>query len=49
VVPSSWTYDLDTLQLSGGTNADLWWHVLADRVGFLEAYSTARTRLHWAL
>jgi C1A family cysteine protease len=48
-VPSSWTYDLDALQLSGGTNADLWWHVLADRVGFLEAYSTAQTRLHWAL
>ncbi|MDD5759253.1 MAG: C1 family peptidase [Desulfobulbaceae bacterium] len=48
-VPSSWTYDLDNLSLSGGTNADLWWHVLSSNVGFLERYSTAKIRLIWSL
>lgn len=48
-VPSSWTYDLDNLSLSGGTNADLWWHVLSSNVGFLERYSSAKIRLIWSL
>jgi len=48
-VPSSWTYDLDALALSGGSNADLWWHVISSGVGFLERYSTATMRLVWAL
>jgi C1A family cysteine protease len=49
IVPSSWTYNLDTLQLSGGQQADIWWHVISDNVGFLEKYSSARTRLIWSL
>ena len=48
-VPSSWTYDLDTLSLSGGTAADLWWHVISSNVGFLEPNGTARMRLVWTL
>jgi C1A family cysteine protease len=48
-VPSSWTYDLDSLSLSGGNAADLWWHVISNNVGFLERYSTAKMRLIWTL
>ena len=48
-VPSSWTYDLDNLSLSGGTAADIWWHVISNNVGFLERYSTAKMRLVWSL
>jgi hypothetical protein len=48
-VPSSWTYNLDTLQLSGGHDADIWWHVISNNVGFLERYSSARMRLLWSL
>ncbi len=48
-VPSSWTYNLDTLSLSGGTAADIWWHVISNNVAFLERYSTARMRLTWSL
>lgn len=48
-VPSSWTYNLDTLRQGGGQYADLWWHVISDGVGFLERYSTAQTQLVWRL
>jgi hypothetical protein len=48
-VPSSWTYDLDNMTLSGGTAADIWWHVISNNVGFLECYSTAKMRLVWTL
>jgi hypothetical protein len=48
-VPSSWTYDLDNLSLSGGNAADIWWHVISNNVGFLERYSTATMRLVWSL
>jgi C1A family cysteine protease len=48
-IPSSWTYNLDDLALSGGNAADLWWHVISNNVGFLERYSTARLRLDWTL
>jgi hypothetical protein len=48
-VPSSWTYDLDNMTLSGGTAADIWWHVISNNVGFLERYSTAKMRLVWTL
>ncbi len=48
-VPSSWTYDLDTLSLSGGAAADVWWHVISNNVGFLEPNGSARTRLLWSL
>ncbi|MFC1713348.1 C1 family peptidase [Candidatus Poribacteria bacterium] len=46
-VPSSWTYNLDTLRTSGGQYADIWWHVISNGVGFLERYSRARTQLVW--
>lgn len=48
-VPSSWTYDLDSLSVGGSAAADIWWHVISDNVGFLERYSTAKMRLHWSL
>lgn len=48
-VPSSWTYNLDNLSLSGGNAADIWWHVISNNVGFLERYSTAKMRLVWSL
>jgi hypothetical protein len=48
-VPSSWTYDLDNLSLSGGASADIWWHVISNNVGFLERYSIAKLRLVWTL
>ncbi|MBC7889037.1 MAG: C1 family peptidase [Ferruginibacter sp.] len=48
-VPSSWTYNLDDLALSGGVAADIWWHVISNNVGFLERYSTSRMRLIWSL
>lgn len=48
-VPSSWTYDLDNLSLSGGSAADVWWHVISNNVGFLERYSIAKMRLVWSL
>jgi len=48
-VPSSWTYDLDNLTLSGGAAADIWWHVISNNVGYLERYSTAKMRLVWSL
>lgn len=48
-VPSSWTYNIDELTMSGGNAADLWWHVISNNVGFLERYSTATMRLVWSL
>lgn len=48
-IPSSWTYNLDTLKTGGGRYADIWWHVISDGVGFLERYSTARTQPVWRL
>ena len=48
-IPSSWTYNLDTLRTGGGRYADIWWHVISDGVGFLERYSKARTQLLWCL
>lgn len=48
-IPSSWTYNLDALALSGGATADIWWHVISNNVGFLERYSTAKMRLIWSL
>jgi Papain family cysteine protease len=48
-VPSSWTYDLDSLALANGNAADIWWHVISNNVGYLERYSTARMRLLWSL
>lgn len=48
-VPSSWTYNLDTLRVGGGQYADIWWHVISNGVGFLERYSWARTQLVWQL
>lgn len=48
-VPSSWTYNLDNLTLSGGNDADIWWHVISNNVGFLERYSTSLMRLVWSL
>ena len=48
-VPSSWTYNLDNLTLSGGNAADIWWHVISNNVGFLERYSTSLMRLVWSL
>jgi len=44
-----WTYNLDTLQMTVGQAADIWWHVTSDSTGFLEAYSTARIQLLWSL
>lgn len=49
VVPSSWTYNLDTLQQGGGQWADIWWHVVSDGVGFLEKRSSASTGYVWSL
>lgn len=49
VVPSSWTYNLDTLRQGGGQWADIWWHVVSDGVGMLEAKSTASTGFVWSL
>ena len=48
-VPSSWTYNLDTLKTGGGRYADIWWHVISSGVGFLENYSTATSRMVWNL
>jgi len=48
-IPSSWTYNLDTLRTGGGRYADVWWHVISDEVGFLERYSIAETHLLWHL
>lgn len=48
-VPSSWTYNLDTLRQGGGRWADIWWHVVSDGVGFLERSSSARTARVWNL
>ncbi len=45
MVPSSYTYNLDTLQTGGGKYADLWWHVISDNVGFVEKYSYAKIEL----
>lgn len=49
VVPSSWTYNLDTLRQGGGQWADIWWHVVSDGVGFLEKRSSASTGYVWSL
>ena len=49
VVPSSWTYNLDTLKTGGGSYADIWWHVISDNVGFLERYGSAKMQLIWSL
>lgn len=48
-VPSSWPFDVDNLQTSNGSAADLWWHVISSHVGYLEKYSTAKMRLVWNL
>lgn len=48
-IPSSWTYDLDALALSGGANADIWWQVISSNVGFLNRNGTAKLRIHWTL
>jgi hypothetical protein len=48
-VPSSWTYNLDTLRRGGGRYADIWWHVISSGAGFLERYSTAKTGHVWNL
>jgi len=47
-IPSSWTYNLDTLRL-GGTYADIWNHVMSDGVSFLEVRRNVRMRLLWCL
>jgi C1A family cysteine protease len=47
-IPSSWTYNLDTLRL-GGTYADIWNHVISDGVSFLEVKRNAKMRLLWCL
>jgi len=47
-IPSSWTYNLDTLRL-GGTYADIWNHVISDGVSFLEVRRNVRMRLLWCL
>lgn len=44
-VPSSWTYNLDTLQQGGGRWADIWWHVISDNVGFVESRNSAKIEL----
>lgn len=48
-IPSSWTYNLDNLSLSGGSDADIWWNVVSDNVAFLKLYSSAKLRLVWTL
>ena len=48
-VPSSWTYNIDTLRQGGGQYADIWWHVVSDDVGFLEKRSWAETAHVWNL
>ncbi len=48
VIPSSWTYNLDTLRL-GGSYADIWNHVISDNVSFLEPRKKVRMRLLWLL
>ena len=48
-VPSSWTYNLDTLSTSGGNAADLWWHVISNNVKFLDRYMSCRMRLLWTI
>jgi C1A family cysteine protease len=48
VIPSSWTYNLDTLRL-GGSYADIWNHVISDGVSFLETRRNVRMRLLWYL
>jgi hypothetical protein len=48
VIPSSWTYNLDTLR-KGGTYADIWNHVISDGVSFLEVRRNVRMRLLWHL
>jgi C1A family cysteine protease len=48
VIPSSWTYNLDTLRL-GGSYADIWNHVISDVVSFLETRRNVRMRLLWYL
>ena len=46
-VPSSWTYNLDTLKTGGGEYADIWWQVISDNVGFLQRYGKAKMQLIW--
>lgn len=48
VLPSSWTYNLDTLRL-GGSFADIWNHVISDGVSFLEVRRNVKMRLLWFL
>jgi C1A family cysteine protease len=48
VLPSSWTYNLDTLRL-GGSYADIWNHVISDGVSFLEVRRNVKMRLLWCL
>ena len=48
VIPSSWTYNLDTLRL-GGSYADIWNHVISDGVSFLEVRRNVVMRLRWCL
>ncbi len=47
-VPSSWTYNLDTLRLSG-SYADIWNHVISDGVSFLEVLRNSKMRILWYL
>lgn len=48
-VPSSWTYNLDTMRIGGGRYADIWWNMVSPGVGFLKRYSYAKTQLVWNL
>ncbi len=48
VIPSSYTYNLDTLRLSG-SYADIWNHVISDGVSFLEVRRSVKMRLLWYL
>ena len=48
-VPSSWTFNLDTLSQGGGSSADIWWNVVSDNVGFLKPNGTGRIRYLWSL
>lgn len=47
-VPSSWTYNLDTLRL-GGSYTDIWNHVISDDISFLEVLNNSKMRLLWYL
>ena len=48
-VPSSLTYNLDTLRVGGGQYDDIWWNVMPDGAGILESHSRAKIQLLWRL